>query len=53
MGGSQVEKADIDPAGAPGLKPGVERLPGAPERFAREHALAQHRAAERLRLPDQ
>lgn len=53
VGGSQVEKADIDSAGAAGLQTGVERLPGTPERFAREHALAKHRAAERLRLPDQ
>jgi hypothetical protein len=48
-----MEQSDIDPTGTPRIEPGVERLPGTAERLAREHALAKHRAAERLRLADE
>ena len=53
MGRREMKQADIDAAGAPGLERGVERLPGAAEDGAREHAVAKDRAAKSLRLLDQ
>ena len=51
--GGEMQQADIDPAGLARLEPLVEHLPGPPEDRAREQLVAEHRAAERLRLPDQ